>query len=350
MPPAVSVARPIAREVSDYADYTGRVDKPVETPVIAPVTGIIEKEYFKIGQTVKQGDLLAELLPDTDALPAAEAAMLKPLQERRKKAEETMSRKHVGPPLSPEAERQRKAKAEEEMKAAREALDAACAKLTRTKVFAPCGGKIKYDAGHGPSLGIAGQPFTIIISLDSIGADFDVDERTVIQLRRSMAGQKTGWEFSLPVSCALADDRTFPIRGKISSVDNSVDSKTGTQKWGLVLPNKDGVLVPGMFLRVRLTTQRPYKALLIPERSLGSDAVGSDQGQKFVLVVNGQSAVERRDVEIGQLQDDGLRVVTKGLGGDDRVVLDPSKVTAVGMAVKPEEPAAATPATKPPAR
>ena len=330
VPPAVAVARPIAREVSDFADYTGRVDNmPVWTFVYAPVAGVVEQAYWKEGQVVKQGDLLAEILADADE------SKLISLREKLDKAR------------LDERGRRRDREEPKEVKAAHEALEAARAQLPRTKVFAPCGGRIN----NSPRLGriAVGSSLASITPPGFASAYFDVDERTVIRLRRSMAGQKPGWELALTVSCGLADDRGFPIRGKVSSVNSGMDPNTGTQKWALVLPNKDGVLVPGMFLRVRLATSAPYKALLVPERALGSDAVGRDQGQKFVLVVNGQSAVDRRDVETGQVQDDGLRAVTKGLSGDDRVVLDPSKVTA-GMNVKPEEPAPAAPATQPPVR
>ena len=165
----------------------------------------------------------------------------------------------------------------------------------------------------------------------SVCAQFEIDERTVIRLRRSMAGQKPGWEHRLPVSCGLADDEGFPIRGEVSVVQDKMDPKTGTQTWGMELPNKDGVLVLGMFLRVRLAVSAPYRALLVPDR-----AMGFDQGRKFVFVVNRQDAAERRDLKVGQLQDDGLMAVTEGLSGEDRVILNPSKVKA-GMFVKPEE-------------
>ena len=164
----------------------------------------------------------------------------------------------------------------------------------------------------------------------------------MISLRRRMAGSKPGWEYELPVSCGLADDKGFPIPGKVCTVAANISGSTGTQLWMLVLPNKDGVLVPGMFLRVRLATSARTRPCWCR-----NCAIGSDQGRKFVFVVNDQNAAECRDVEIGQVQDDGLRVVTKGLSGDDRVLLDHfSKVTA-GMTVKPEEtPAAAQPSTR----
>ena len=335
VPPAVSVARPVAREVTDYEIYTGHVGSPLVTSVVVPVQGELEKVYFKRGQIVKQGDLMAEVLP------RAELFNLAPLRESWKKAEESINPKDGGPALSGEAERQRTAKAAEKAKAAREALDGAWAKLPRRKIFAPCGGRIEKIDSPDPETRSgynANVEFARITSLDSTSAYFDVNERTVIHLRRSMAGQKPGWELALPVSCGLADDQDFPIHGKVSSVDSGIDPKFGIQFWNLVLPNKDGVLVPGMLLRVRLAVSAPYKALLVPER-----AVGSDQGRKFVFVVDNQNAAERRDVEIGQLQDDGRRAVTKGLRADDRVILEHFRVQP-GMTVKPEEPAAAGPA------
>jgi RND family efflux transporter MFP subunit len=149
-----------------------------------------------------------------------------------------------------------------------------------------------------------------------------------------MADRKPGWELELPVSCGLADDAGFPLRGKVASVDSEIDPKTGTQRWHVVLPNKDGVLAPGMFLCVRLTTSAPHKALLVPERALCSD-----QGKKFVFVVNDQNIAERRDVTAGQL-DDGLRVVSEGLNAEDRVITSGLQQVRPGMTVKPEKAAA----------
>ena len=108
--------------------------------------------------------------------------------------------------------------------------------------------------------------------------------------------------------------------------------KTGTQRWRAVLANKDHVLMPGLFVRVRLAVSEPHKALLVPETSLGSD-----QGQKFLFVVGDQNVADCRDVQTGQRQDDGLVAIDKGLADGDWVVISGFRQFRPGMTVTPEK-------------
>jgi RND family efflux transporter MFP subunit len=98
-------------------------------------------------------------------------------------------------------------------------------------------------------------------------------------------------------------------------VDNRLSGNTGTIRMRGVFPNPKGGLKAGLFARVRLPIGQPYQATLIPD-----EAVQSDQGRKFVYVVNGQSTVEYRPVELGQ-EIHGLRVIKKGLAGGERVIV-----------------------------
>ena len=119
---------------------------------------------------------------------------------------------------------------------------------------------------------------------------FDVDERTVLRLARMGYG-KADRALSLPISCGLTDDQGFPHPAKLDFISPSIDPATGTARWRAVLPNPDGILMPGMFARVRLTESDPHKALLVPEKALLSD-----QGTTFLFVVNKQNVAERRKV------------------------------------------------------
>jgi RND family efflux transporter MFP subunit len=338
VPPAVSVSRPVVREVSDYEDYPGRIEKSVETPISAK--GVIAKLYFKPGMIVKQGEVLAETVAeeDWDKIQRAQSDV----DQSARDLEEVNK---LPSPLSPEDSKS-KAEFEERLKKAREKLDVARRNVKYEKILAPCSGKIRdtnmpvrIQVGASGGFGRGGfsqpgKPWNLgwITSLDSMYATFDVDERTVLAHRR-MANRKPDWELSLPVLWGLADNKDYPYRGKVVGVDNEIDPKTGTQRWHVLLPNKEGILLPGMFVRVRLITSAPHKALLIPERALGMD-----QGLPFVFVVNDQDLVERRAVKIGQV-DDGLRSVTEGLKAEDRVITSGlQKVRpGMGMTVKPEK-------------
>jgi len=183
---------------------------------------------------------------------------------------------------------------------------------------------------------LVGKPVNSTTPPDTASVNFAVDERTVIQLRSRMAGQKPGWERSLPVSCGFDYGKGFPMPAKVSSVDNKIRDDR-QQDWHLTMSNKDGILIPGMAILVRLSTSTRHKALLVPENALvGGCIVDGRTLKSRVFIVDRNNAVQSREVEIGQLQEDGLRVVTKGLSGDDRVVLDPSKVQP-GMIVEPKD-------------
>jgi multidrug efflux system membrane fusion protein len=162
---------------------------------------------------------------------------------------------------------------------------------------------------------------------------FDIDERTMLTIRRK-AGRDPA--LSLPVSCGLPDEQGFTHRGKMDAADSRIDPATGTARWRAVLPNQDGMLSPGMFVRVRLETSSPFKAVLVPERSLSAE-----KGRIFVLLVNDQNVTERRDVMMGRLHD-GMRVVTEGLSADDWVITPALKELRPGTTVTPDK--AETPA------
>ena len=114
----------------------------------------------------------------------------------------------------------------------------------------------------------------------------------------------------------LADETGFPHKGYMDFVDNRVDPNTGTLRARGVFPNADHSLSPGFFARLRIPGSGKYPALLIPDRALGSD-----QSQKFVYVVNAEKKVEFRPVQIGPIID-GLRVVKTGVKEGELVVVE----------------------------
>jgi multidrug efflux system membrane fusion protein len=134
------------------------------------------------------------------------------------------------------------------------------------------------------------------------------------------------------VQMALADEQNFPHDGVIDFVDNQIDPHTGTIR-ARARFDGGGRLVPGLFARIRVQTGAPTPALLIDEES-----VLVDQDRTYVYVIDAQNRALRKNVEVGRVQDDGLRVVTKGLSPNDRVIVHGvQKVFAPGMPVRPVE-------------
>jgi multidrug efflux pump subunit AcrA (membrane-fusion protein) len=127
----------------------------------------------------------------------------------------------------------------------------------------------------------------------------------------------------------LADDEGHPLAGVVNFLDNKLDPGTGTLQVRGVFRNPDRMLRPGLFVRVRLPVGDAYRALLVSE-----EALGTDQGQKFVYVVDQSNKAEYRRVEVGKLQD-GRRVVLKGLSEGERVVVSGLQRVRPGELVRP---------------
>jgi multidrug efflux system membrane fusion protein len=179
---------------------------------------------------------------------------------------------------------------------------------------------------------------TTIVSVDPIYAYFDMDETTLVQIRQAVAGgtiapTQTG---KIPVFMALQGEQAFPHQGVIDFVNNQVNPATGSIAVRGVFPNpvlRENVrlLSPGMFVRIHLPLGPPHQALLVIDR-----AIGSDQGLKYVYVIDGQNKVQYRRVMTGALQPDGLRVITDGLKPGERVAVGAIQQIRPNTTVQPE--------------
>ena len=178
-------------------------------------------------------------------------------------------------------------------------------------------------------------PLTTIVTLDPIYAYFDIDERTLLELRRMVIEQRgtlrTVREAKIKLLLGLADEKDYPHEGLIDFADNRLDMMTGTLRLRGVFPNPKRLLSPGMFARIRLPVGQPHQAILIPE-----EALGSDQGQRFLYVLNDKNEAVYRRVQIGSLHGI-LRVIKSGLDEKDRVVLDNLQRVQPGKPVQPKE-------------
>jgi RND family efflux transporter MFP subunit len=134
----------------------------------------------------------------------------------------------------------------------------------------------------------------------------------------------------LPIEVGLQTDNGYPHKGKLDYVAPTINLSTGTLAVRGILPNPDRVLLPGYYLRVRVPFDQQQNALLVPDVALGSDQAG-----RYVLVVNGENAVEQRKVQTGPLEGD-LRVIESGLKPDDRVVVAGLLRAIPGQKVDPQ--------------
>jgi multidrug efflux system membrane fusion protein len=208
--------------------------------------------------------------------------------------------------------------------------------LSFATIAAPISGRIGRSlvtAGNWVSAGSASGAtlLTTIVSQDPIYIYFDVSENNYIKYKRlAQRGVRAGAaDVGAPVEVALPDERGFPHKGKLDFLDNRLDQGTATLRARAVLSNKDGLFSPGLFGRVRVTGTPSYAALLIPD-----EAIGTDQTNKYVLVVPDDGVVERRNIELGPLVD-GLRVVRQGLAADDWIVTKGLQRARPGSKVEP---------------
>jgi RND family efflux transporter MFP subunit len=176
------------------------------------------------------------------------------------------------------------------------------------KVTAPISGRTtRHLVNEGDMVTQGVTVLNNIVSLKPVWAYFNVDQNTAQQMQILIrAGKITApikGEVPVAMNAGTGNEDSFPIAGTIDYVSNQLDPNTGSIQVRAVFPNEDETLLAGLFGRIRVATSAPHDALLVNDR-----AIGTDQGQRFVVVVNDKSEIERRMVEVGQMHD-GLREV-----------------------------------------
>lgn len=327
--PEVVVGRPVVETITDYEDFTGHTEAVKSVEIRARVSGYLIRGLRngenKEGTEVKEGELLFEIDPriyqadkeKAEAALAQSKARLERLQKDLKRAEELLPTRSISQGDYDQILGDNK-EAAAAMKTAQATLELADLNLKWTKVYAPCDGRVSKQLLDPGNMVQADQtPLATIVALDPIYAYFDIDERTVLQLRRLVreGKLKSAREAKVTILLGLADEEGYPHEGVIDFADNRLDMMTGTLRVRGIFPNPKRILSPGMFARIRLPVGGPHKALMVPEESLGSD-----QGQRYVYLVNKQNKIEYRRVEIGALHGK-LREIKSGLAAGDRIVL-----------------------------
>jgi multidrug efflux system membrane fusion protein len=338
-PPQVDVAQPVAREVVDYTDFAGRTEPSQAIQIRAQVSGTLEKVLFPAGAMVKKGDLLFEIDPRR-----AEAELTKAMAELNRAESHLKVAAATSTSMRRAAERNANAisasvlshahgdreEAEAQLQSVRASLEIAELNLSYTQLTAPINGRISrpiFDPGN--LIKANETSLATLVSLDPMDVRFSVDETTFLRLRKAVReGQFE--EAETPVSICLADEDDFHRRGKLESLGDQVDATYLTIPMRAVLANGDSDLIPGLRVRVRLVTSKPYNALLVPEA-----AIQTLEGHSYLLVVDEQNAIERRQVKVGRTEGK-LRIIKEGLKPDEWVVISDRKNLRPDAKVEPK--------------
>jgi membrane fusion protein, multidrug efflux system len=344
-PPIVSVVQPVSREIIEWDEYIGRLESPETVEVRARVSGYLDKVHFKEGKEVKKGDLLFTIdpRPYQAEFDRADGDYQRALnQSELAKNDAERASKLGGARVISTEELDTKTKnynaALAAAKAAKGTADLAKLNLEFCQVRAPIDGRISralVTEGNLISGGVSGTTLlTTIVSLDPLYLYGDADERAILKYNR-LAREGTrvsARDEKIPAEMELGDETGFPHKGFMDFVDNRIDPSTGTLRARGVFRNEDRRLSPGFFARIRIPGSGKYQALLIPDRALGAD-----QAQKFVYVVNAEKKVEFRPVKVGGMSD-GLRIVSSGLKGDEQIIVEGQMRVRPGVVVDARPP------------
>jgi RND family efflux transporter MFP subunit len=346
-PPEVSVSAVVTEKVTDYEDFPGRLEAINSIDIRARVTGFLDKVNFKEGSVVKKDDVLFVIDPRwyKADLDRTEGIVLQ-MDGRLKRLEADFTRAKTLLPKNAISHEEYdktvgdRTEAEGNLAVAKANRETAKLKLGWTEVRAPLTGRISrrfIDPGN--LVKEDETVLTTIVDLDPIYAYFDLDERTTLRFQKLVRDKKIAWstEAKLTVYLGLAneendtstDQKGFPRKGTIHFADNRVDPDTGTWRLRGIFRNEDLSLSSGLFVRVRLPIGDPFDALLVAEQALGTD-----QGQKFVYVVDEHNMVSSRRVQIGRLHH-GLRAITSGLNAGEKVIVSGLQRARPGIEVTP---------------
>jgi RND family efflux transporter MFP subunit len=324
-PPKVTVAAPVEQPVTRYFDSTGNTAAINMVDLVARVQGFVQAINYTDGDFVKQGTSLFVIEPEpyrlkVDAAKAAvvsaQATLTQAQAEFQRQAD--LVTRQVSTQANYDKALAQRDSAQADLQSAQANEKQAEINYGYTNVTAPFDGVVSARQVSVGQLVGASTPTVLstIVQLDPIWVNFTASERDVLQVRAILAarGETTAALIGIPVEVGLQNEDGYPHTGKLDYVAPTVDASTGTLAARATFENADRALLPGYFVRVRIPS-KPRPGLLVPDV-----AVGSDQGGRYVLVVNKDNIVEQRKVEPGQLIRD-LRVIEQGLSKDDRVVV-----------------------------
>jgi RND family efflux transporter MFP subunit len=338
-PPEVTIAHPLAQQLVEWTEFTGRFEAIERVEVRARVSGYLNTVDFRDGQVVEKGQMLFVIDPrpfevaferaQADVTSAEAQVRLADIEFQR------ISDLTESPAFSRSAYDQRlqeKEAAQATLAAAQAALAKARLDLEYTRIQAPVSGRIsnrRVDIGN---LVTEQTLLTTIVSLDPIHFLFDMSEADFLAYQRAvLAGELPSTrDRSTLVNVKLVDEETWSRQGRMNFVDNEVDQGSGTIRARAEFRNPHHLIAPGQFGTIRIPGSPEYEAILIPD-----EAIVSDQARKLVMTVTEDNRIEPRVIRPGPTEL-GLRIVRRGLEASDRIVINGLLRVRPGVEVTPK--------------
>lgn len=339
-PPKVTVAAPQKKPVTRYLESTGNVAAVNSADLVARVSGFVEAIKYEDGAVVKKGQALFVIEPKPYELKVqqaraaeanAKAALVKAQADYQRQADLVPSGSASKAALDNAVGTRDSAQAS--LDQASTSTKLAENDLTYTQVAAPFDGIVTArKVSVGAFVSGTGNPLASIISTDPVYVNFSIGEQETIRIRAMIAerGLTPAELKKVPVEVSLQTETDYPHKGTLDYAAPSVDASTGTLAGRGIFDNPKRVLLPGLFVRVRIPLGPPKEELLVPDTALGTD-----QGGRYLLVVNKDDVVEQRRVELGPL-DGTLQVIDKGIGEGDRVIVNGMLRAVPGQKVDPQ--------------
>lgn len=357
--PKVTTTEVVSQETTNFDEYTGRTEASEIVEIRARVFGYLKTIDFKEGDFVQEGQPLFSIEPDEyEAIHkqslskiGVQTAHLDLAKAKLARDEKLVKSGAVSQEEYEESVASVKA-SEAAIEAAKADADRTALDLKYTIVKSPINGRVdRANVSKGNLLTggmTSGTLLTTVVQEQPMHIYFDVDEKALLHYMRlrSGDGEKTPGslrEANILCFAKLADEPDFPHEGQLDFASNQVNSSTGTARLRGEFQNKDRKLVSGLFVRIRIPVGKPYPALLVPERALGTS-----QNIKFVYVVGDDGTAKRRIVELGEARED-LRIIKSGLKAGEKVIVKGIQRVKPGQKVEAEAEAAENPAAKEPA-
>ncbi|WP_017221319.1 efflux RND transporter periplasmic adaptor subunit [Moritella dasanensis] len=337
--PKVSVAIVINESVTEWDEFTGRLEAPEQVTLIPRVSGYINAVSFDEGAVVKKGATLFQIDPSVFT---AEVQRLKAKLSSAKIAEKLAKndydrafKLYKKKAVSEELIDTRQANMHQttaEVASVKAALVSAELNLAYTQVKAPIAGRVSYaNVTMGNYVTAGKTELTSLVSTAHMYAYFDVDEQTYLKYVQLTTQRKRNDQRSdgNPVFMALANENDFTHTGVIDFVDNAINHTTGTIRVRARFANQDNDLLPGLFTRLRIAGSATYDGILVDDK-----AIGTDLNNKFVLVVDADNKLQYRGVDLGE-KVQGLRIIKQGLVADDKIVVNGLQKVRPNMVIEP---------------